>query len=269
MPFAPSGLITLMTDFGTADPFAGIVSGRILSRSPGARIIDLGHGMPMGRPDLAGFWLGRAWRDFPVGTLHLAVVDPGVGTARRVLLALAEDRLLLAPDNGLLAEALRDCRTARYFAMTANLPERLGLTEISQTFHGRDLFAPLAAALATGALAPEDFGPPTTPADPTPLPTPTRDAEGIGGEILLADHFGNLFTNIGAPLVAACRQPWAIVGKHSLAVRNTYADVPPGTPLALVNAFGVLELAINGASAATVLELAPGTRIRLVDGLAA
>lgn len=267
MPFAPSGLITLTTDFGAADPFAGIVSGRILSHFPGARIIDLGHGMPMGRADLAGFWLGHAWREFPVGTVHLAVVDPGVGTARQVLLALAEDRLLLAPDNGLLAEALRECRSVRYFAMAADLPERLGLDRISHTFHGRDLFAPLAARLAEGTLPPESFGPPTAPADPAPLPQPARQAGCIAGEVLLADHFGNLFTNIGAPLIATCRQPWAVFGTHTLPVVKTYADAAPGAPLALVNAFGVLELAVNGASAAAEFGLRPGAAVRIVDGL--
>lgn len=269
MPFAPSGLITLTTDFGAADPFAGIVSGRILSHFPAARIIDLGHGIPMGRADLAGFWLRHAWREFPVGTVHLAVVDPGVGTTRNLLLALADDRLLLAPDNGLLAEALRECRSARYFAMAADLPHKLGLERISATFHGRDLFAPLAAALAAGTLVPEHFGPPAAPADPAPLPRAARVASGIAGEVLLVDHFGNLFTNIDAPLVAACGQPWAVVGAHTVPVVKTYADATHGALLALINAFDVLELAVNGASAAAELGLGPGTPVRLVDGLEA
>lgn len=267
MSFAPGGLITLTTDFGTADPFAGIVSGRIVSNFPGARIIDLSHGMPRGRPDLAGFWLAHAWREFPPGTVHLAVVDPGVGTARRVLLALAAQRALLAPDNGLLPEALRGCSDVEWLGMDAGLPARLGLGPLSRTFHGRDLFAPLAAALASGRLAPGDFGAATEPCDPAPLPQPRHDADGVAGRIVLADRFGNLFTNIDAARVTACLQPTVEAAGRSWPLVSTYGDVPPGAPLALLNAFGLLELAIRGDSAAKLPGLAEGAFVRLRDGL--
>jgi len=269
MSFAPAGLITLTTDFGTEQPFAGIMSGRITRLFGDARIIDLSHGMPRGRPDLAGFWLGRAWREFPAGTVHLAVVDPGVGTERGVLLAIAEGHVLLAPDNGLLPEALRDCAHPRWLAMSPALPARLNLGPLSHTFHGRDLFAPLAAALASGALHPGEFGTPATPSDPIPLPGPLRDAEGVHGRVLLADRFGNLFTNIGAALVEGCRQPTVEAGGREWPLLTSYGAAPQGMPLALINAFGLLELAVNGGSATALPGLAEGAVVRLRDGLIA
>lgn len=269
MPFAPAGLITLTTDFGVADPFAGIVHGRILGRFPGARIVDLSHGIPAGRADLAGFWLARAWRDFPPGTVHLAVVDPGVGTTRGVLLALAADRLLLAPDNGLLPEALRDCPDTRWFGMDSQLPTRLGLAPLSRTFHGRDLFGPLAAALASGALAVEEFGPISTPADPDPLPTAAHDADGIAGCVVLADHFGNLITNIDADLFASYRQPVVEAAQRHWPLVSAYADAPRHARLALVNAFGLLELALSGGNATRSLGLGEGESVRVRDGITA
>lgn len=269
MSFAPAGLITLTTDFGAADPFAGIVRGRILTRFPGARIIDLSHGMPRGRADLAGFWLAQAWHEFPVGSVHLAVVDPGVGTARGVTLAVAAGHLLLGPDNGLLPEALRDRPETLWFAMAPDLPAKLALGALSRTFHGRDLFAPLAAAFASGMLAPEDFGPAAAPADPSPLPRPRPDATGVAGRVVLADHFGNVFTNIRAELVAAFRHPTIEAGGKLWPLAGTYGDAPAGAPLALVNAFGLIELAINGGAAAALPGLGEGAGVRLSDGVRA
>jgi S-adenosyl-L-methionine hydrolase (adenosine-forming) len=267
MRFAPTGLITLTTDFGAAEPFAGIVSGRVLQRFPGARIIDLTHGIPPGRTDLAGFWLARSWAEFPAGAVHLAVVDPGVGTDRRVLLAQAGEHLLLAPDNGLLPEALREADEVRWLAMDPGLPGRLGLEPLSRTFHGRDLFAPLAAMLASGALAPADFGAPAVPADPAPLPAPIPDAQGLLGRVLLADRFGNLFSNIPATRVRACRQPVVEAANRLWPVVRAYGNALPGAPLALINAFDLLELAIRGGNAAKTLGLDEGAPVRLRDGL--
>lgn len=267
MPFAPTGLITLTTDFGTLDPYAGIVRGRILGRFPGARVVDLGHGIPAGRPDLAGFWLARAWLDFPPGTVHLAVVDPGVGTARGVMLALTAERLLLAPDNGLLPETLRGWPNVHWFAMDPQLPARLGLGSLSRTFHGRDLFAPVAAAFASGELAPEEFGVPALPRDPAPLPSPGRDVDGVLGQVVLTDRFGNLITNIGEDLLVECRQPRVEAGQREWPLLPTYGSAEPGAPLALVNAFGLLELAIHGGNAAAASTLGEGSAVRIRDGI--
>lgn len=269
MPFAPAGLITLTTDFGVADPFAGIVHGRILGHFPAARIVDLSHGIPPGRADLGGFWLGLAWLDFPPGTVHLAVVDPGVGTSRGVVLAHAAGRLLLAPDNGLLPEALRGHEDVGWVTMLPDLPARLKLPPLSRTFHGRDLFAPLAAALASGALVPTDFGLAAEPCDPAPLPAPRRDQRGIAGRVILADRFGNLFTNVGAGLVGSLPYPVISAGGREWPLLSTYGDAPYGAPLALVNAFGVLELALNGASAAESLRLGEGAAVQIADGITA
>lgn len=269
MPFAPAGLITLTTDFGVTEPFAGIMHGRILARARQVQIVDLSHGIPPGRADLAGFWLGCAWLDFPPGTLHVAVVDPGVGTSRGVLLALAAGRLLLAPDNGLLPEALRGHSDVRWLGMDSELPARLDLGPLSRTFHGRDLFAPVAAALAAGRIGPEDFGTPVEPADPAPLPAPHHGPDGIMGRVLLADHFGNLITNVNAELLASCRQPVIEAGRHEWSLRPTYGDAPNGAALALINSFGLLELALCGGNAAAALGIGEGAPVRVQDGISA
>jgi S-adenosyl-L-methionine hydrolase (adenosine-forming) len=269
MRFAPAGLITLTTDFGATEPFAGIMHGRILTRLTTARIVDLSHGVPPGRADLAGFWLGRAWLDFPPGTVHVAVVDPGVGTPRGVLLGIAAGRLLLGPDNGLLPEALRRHPEVCWLGMDPRLPDRLELAPLSRTFHGRDLFAPVAAALAAGALRPEDFGTPVEPADPAPLPAPQRDADGVLGRVLVADHFGNLITNIDAQLLASCRQPVVEAGRREWPLLATYGSARDGVALALINAFGLVELALNNGNAAAVLGIGAGAPVRVREGITA
>lgn len=269
MPFAPNGVIALTTDFGGSEPYVGIVKARIFSRFSSARCIDLTHGVPAGRPDLAGFWLGRAWHEFPPGTVQLAVVDPGVGTARGVMLAQAGAQLLLAPDNGLLPEALRNCEDVSWRAMDPALPARLALGQMSRTFHGRDLFAPLAALFASGRLAPDAFGPLAAPADPCPLPRATRESASIVGRVLLADHFGNLCTNIDAALLEDFRQPVAEAAGIQLPLLATFGDAPTGSSLALVNAFGLVEIALNGASAADALGLEEGARVTVRDGMRA
>lgn len=267
--FKSAGLITLTTDFGLTDPYVGIVKGRILARLPAARIVDLSHGMQAGRPDLAGFWLAVAWRDFPPGTLHLAVVDPGVGTARGCVLAEAEGRLLLAPDNGLLAEALRGCPAVTWRQLDPELPMRLGLPPPCATFHGRDLFAPLAAELAAAALTAEQFGPLVTPADPAPIPRATRDRDGVRGRVVLADRFGNLITNIDAGSLEGFRQPMVEAAGRAMPLLPTYGAAEQGAPLALVNAFALLELAVRDGNATVTLGLSEGSPVRVRDGLPA
>lgn len=266
MSFAPAGLITLTTDFGVDDPFVGIVKARILSGLPEARLVDLTHGIAPGRADLAGFWLGLAWREFPAGTVHLAVVDPGVGTDRGVLLAEAGGHLLLGPDNGLLPEALRGCDGVLWRAMEPGLPDQLGLLPLSRTFHGRDLFAPLAALLAAGRLGPAEFGAETAPTDPRPLPRPQEGVNLVTGRVILADRFGNLITNIGDQSLGACRQPVLEIGDRRLPLVGTYGEAPHDALLALVNAFGLVEIARNGGSAASTLGCGEGSPVRLRDG---
>lgn len=261
MVFAPTGLVTLTTDFGLAEPFVGIMKGRILGRLPGARIVDLTHDLPAGRSDLAGFWLGQAWADFPAGTVHLAVVDPGVGTDRGVVLAQCRGQLLLAPDNGLLPEALRGATGVAWRSLDPGLPERLRLGRLSRTFHGRDLFAPLAALLAAGELEPADFGPAATPLDPRPLPRPHREDTTIHGEILVADRFGNLISNVDAGLLRGLERPEAVLGDLRVPLLPTYGAGEPGRPLAVVNAFGLVEIAVRDGSALEALAAGPGSTV--------
>ena len=269
MAFAPHGLITLVTDFGSVEPFVGIVKARILQRLPDARIVDLAHELPAGRADIAGFWLAHAWCEFPPGTVHLAVIDPGVGTARGVVLAEAAGQVLLAPDNGLLPEALRDVDGVRWRTMDPEVPARLRLGPLSRTFHGRDLFGPLAGMLAAADLPPEAIGAVSEPNDPRPLPRSVLEAGGVSGQVLVTDRFGNLISNIGEAALAGMRQPVVSVAGLQLELRGAYGEVPQGTPVAVVNAFGLLEIALNGGRAADALGLAEGAPLRVRDGFSA
>ncbi len=150
MTLKPSGLITLTTDFGHEGPFVGVMKGVIWGRFAEARLVDLTHEILAHWPAEAGFWLSRSHRYFPHGTVHVAVVDPGVGTSRSNLVVQADGHLFLAPDNGLLAPVVARAKEALIVRMSAASLGRLGIHRPSATFHGRDVFAPVAAELAAG-----------------------------------------------------------------------------------------------------------------------
>jgi S-adenosylmethionine hydrolase len=215
---APSGIITLTSDFGLRDPFVGVMKGRILLRHPSARIVDLTHEVMAHWPAEAGFWLARAYRWFPAGTVHVAVVDPGVGRA-------------------------------------------------SATFHGRDIFAPVAAELAAGRVKPVELGAPVTSLVPGWVEEPTLGDGRIAGRVITIDHFGNLLTDIDATLLEGFREPRVHAGGVVLPVRRTYGDCTPGSTLALVNSFGVLEIAVAEGRAADALGLSRGAPVVVTDGV--
>lgn len=267
--FTPSGVITLTTDFGLRDPFVGVMKGQVLRRLPQARLVDLTHEIEAHGPDGAGFWLGRCYPYFPAGTVHVAVVDPGVGSARAIVAVEGDGHLFLAPDNGLLAGVLarlRDAPVLRQLDLS-RLPVT-GLGEPSATFHGRDIFAPVAAELASGRLAPADLGPVVPQIRPGALPAPVRSGAGWLGRVVTVDHFGNLLTNLDAALVAGVPAPSIRAEGRELPLVRTYADLPPGGYGALVNSFAVLEVAGAGQSAARGLGLGRGAVVTIESKVA-
>jgi S-adenosylmethionine hydrolase len=268
--FNPSGVITLTTDFGLQDPFVGVMKGQVLRRLPSARLVDLTHEVRAHWPAEAGFWLGRSYRYFPTGTVHVAVVDPGVGTSRDIAIVEAEGHVFLAPDNGLLGGVVERLDASR---VLRRLDERvlpgLDIRRPSATFHGRDIFAPLAAELAAGRLAPSALGPVVAELVPGWLEEPSVAAGQVVGTVVTIDHFGNLLTNIDAPLIASLQHPVVRIGGHDIPIKRTYADVRPGEYLALVNSFGVLEIARAEQSAAEGLGLDRGAPLTVTGrGLA-
>lgn len=253
--------VSLTTDFGLDDPFAGIMKGAILRRDPSIRVIDLCHGVPPGAVGIGGLWLGLSCRWLPAGTVHAAVVDPGVGTDRGLLCLSGEDHIFLAPDNGLAAEICRHREIETiiqvdWHALIGDPPSR--------TFHGRDVFAPIAADLARGATRADELGPEIDACTvDSPLPSPRLSAGAVDGEILLADHFGNLMTNIPAGQIPPGRPIRVVAGQASFGMVGTYDEAPPGQPVGLVNSFGLLEIACPGSHAAQFLDLGPGAVVRI------
>jgi len=261
----PSGVITITTDFGHRGPFVGVMKGRILSRFPAARIVDLTHEILVHWPAEAGFWLARAFAYFPVGTVHVAVVDPGVGTSRDIVAVLAGSHFFLAPDNGLLAPVVSRNAGARIVRLTTSRLEQLGVHRPSATFHGRDIFAPVAAELAAGRCALESLGEAATGVVPSWVDEPTVETRSVSGVVISIDHFGNLITNIDASLIERFRLPLVHAGNHSFPLLRTYGDVRPGAYLALVNSFGVIEIARAEDSAAEGLGLSRGAPVVVRD----
>jgi S-adenosylmethionine hydrolase len=260
--FHASGVITLTTDFGHKDPFVGVMKGQVLRRHPAARLVDLTHEVLVHWPAEAGFWLGRSFRYFPAGTVHVAVVDPGVGSARDIAVVEAECQLFLAPDNGLLAGVIERLPSPPVLRrLDESILPALDIHRPSATFHGRDIFAPLAAELAAGRLEPSALGPIVAELVPGWIDEPTVAPGQVTGSVVTVDHFGNLLTNLDAALIA--RVPNAVVraGGHEIPVRRTYSDVRPGEYLALVNSFGVLEVARAEQSAAAGLGLDRGAPV--------
>jgi S-adenosyl-L-methionine hydrolase (adenosine-forming) len=264
--FAPSGVITLTTDFGLRDPFVGVMKGQVLRRFMDARLVDLTHDVLAHWPAEAGFWLGRSFKYFPAGTVHVAVVDPGVGSARDIAVIEAEGHLFLAPDNGLLAGVLERLEQRPILRrLDESILPGLGIHRPSATFHGRDIFAPVAAELAAGRLPPALLGPEVTELTPGWLDEAVVTPGQVSGFVVTIDHFGNLFTNIDASHLARLAHPVVRVAGREIPVRRTYADVRPGDYLALVNSFGVLEVARAEQSAAQGLGLDRGAPVTITE----
>lgn len=246
-----SGVITITTDFGHKGPFAAVMQGAIVKRFPAARIIDLAHDIPAHWPPEAGFWLNRSYAYFPDGTVHIAIVDPGVGTERDILVVLKNGHLFIAPDNGLLAP-LAD--GAEWVAkLNDDALTVAGLAVPSLTFHGRDIFAPLAADLASGKLNPRQLATETADWIPDWIDDPEIGRGKISGTVITVDAFGNLITNIDAALLRQVEAPQVAIAGHTIQFHPTYGRVKPGEYLALINSFGVLEIARSEENAAAGL----------------
>ncbi|MCA9714785.1 MAG: SAM-dependent chlorinase/fluorinase [Myxococcales bacterium] len=242
--FRPSGVITLTTDLGPRGPFVATMKGVILSRFASAKIIDLTHEIPVQWPAEAAFWLSHAYRYFPRGTVHVAVVDPGVGTSRDIIAGVRDGHAFIAPDNGQLGSILGELTgTPAVHRVDLSRLQHFRISRPSVTFHGRDIIAPLAADLASGALDLDDLGPPTPEIVPSWVEEPTVSRARVSGVVITVDSFGNLYTNIDAPHIRPLRNPVVNVAGHDIKVRRTYADVKPGEYVALINSFGVLEIA--------------------------
>lgn len=259
--FEPCGIVTLLTDFGSKDPFVGAMKGRILGACPAARVVDLTHEITPYRVAEAGFWLARLRRDFPDGTVHLSIVDPGVGTARRMLALCLDRQLFLGPDNGLLA-GLAALPGATTRAVSPSVLAGLDPSP-SATFHGRDLFAPLAGRLAAGSINFETVGIEIGDVVASPVEAPRREPGRILGQVLLADTFGNLFSNIETTSRVLLEASYVRFGEHELPRVRTYGDAAAGCCVALVNAFGVIEAACVEGDASRALGLAPGDPVEL------
>jgi len=263
--FRANGLVTLTTDFGSREPFVGIMKGVMLAHAAQLRFVDMAHEVRAFQAVEAGFWLAGAIRYFPSGTLHVAVVDPGVGTPRDLIVALSGDQALLAPDNGLLAPLAARGRLDRIIRIDNTCLVQFGVSDVSATFHGRDVFAPLAAAIAGGRCDPIDLGDEISSLSQEgwPVTTPRTDG-GIAGVIVAVDRFGNLISNIDAAAVVALTKPSIAVGDLLVPLRRTYGDAQAGEYLGLISSFEVLEVARARGNAAEGLNLAVGAPISAV-----
>jgi S-adenosylmethionine hydrolase len=246
-------LITLLTDFGTADGYVAEMKGVLLTALPDATLVDVAHDIAPHDTEGARLAVARYWRRYPAGTVHLIVIDPGVGTERAALVVESEGRFLVGPDTGVLSPALL-AAAARVVRLT--IPRTA-----SPTFHGRDVFAPAAAQLAARVPV-EALGAPFREPVVRRTPEPHRTAAGaIAGQVIHIDRFGNAVTNLLAPNGGEIE-----VGGHVLPLSRTYADVVPGGYVALTGSSGLVEIARRDGSAAEALGLVRGAPVMLRAG---
>jgi S-adenosylmethionine hydrolase len=251
----PTGLITLLTDFGARDPYVGIMKGVIKQQHARAEVVDLCHEVPAQAVAVGALFLGAAVGRFPPGTVHVAVVDPGVGTARRVIAVCSESCYWVGPDNGLLGAVLPDER--RPGEVRGVDLDALRLTPRSATFHGRDVFAPLGAMLAGRRYGYRALG--ARVDDAVRLATPP---------LVAVDHFGNLITDVTAAEVAARGAQGVAIAGRRVPLCRTYRDVEPGRALALINSYDLLEVAVCEGNAAAALAAGRGAAVELLEELA-
>jgi hypothetical protein len=243
-------IITLTTDFGTVDGYVGEMKGILLSSGADVSVVDITHDIPPQDVERGRLTLARLWRRYPAGTIHVVVVDPGVGSSRRGLAIESDERFLIGPDNGVLSPALV-VRGARVVELPVS-------PTASRTFHGRDVFAPAAVAIARGEPL-DQLG--RAVDDPIIHRTPeaTRRGDGaIEGQVIVTDRFGNAITNL-----IGMRGGVVEVDARLLAVRQTYAEVASGEPVAVVGSTGLIEIAVRDGSAAEALGLTRGAKVVL------
>jgi S-adenosylmethionine hydrolase len=256
MPF-----ISLLTDFGLQDPYVGIMKGVIHTLSPQAQLIDLSHGIPPQDVAAARFALMTAYPYLPPGTVHLAVVDPEVGSSRRAVAIQTETGFLVGPDNGLFSGVL--AQTPALAAVELNRPRYWRTPSPSRTFHGRDIFAPVAAHLANG-IPLAALGDPIHGAELVRLdwPQPEKRADGWRGVIQAIDHFGNGISTLPGQILEGHSWRVAIKGTR-IPAAPTFASSSVGELLALVGSSGWLEIAQNQGNASQTLGLNVGDEIRV------
>lgn len=270
MPMNP--LIALFTDFGTHDAYVAQMKGAIFTIHPDARLIDLNH--EAGRFDVRGaaYLLAASAAFFPARTIVVAVVDPGVGSARRpVMLQTDRGKWFIGPDNGLFTEVI--AREGLRSAAVLDRPAYYRSPEVSATFHGRDIFAPIAAHLAAG-VDPEQLGSATAEVQTLSRTPPHRVGDRLMGDILHIDHFGNVVTNLTRQWLNATPLPPQVFclhrGKaHPVQLVNTYAEGEPGRLLGLINSDQYFEFAIAQGSAEAFMGAAVGDGIELRPSLGA
>ena len=249
-------IITLTTDFGIRDGFPAAMLGVVLSINPEVRVVDLCHDIAPGDIAHGAYILATVPQYFPAGSVHVAVVDPGVGSARKILAVRAFERLYIAPDNGLLGYVLQRCSDAEVRFLDN---QELWLEHPSATFHGRDVMAPAAAYLSKG-IPFSDVGPVANSWEPAPYPPALNKGDVIEGHIIHVDRFGNLVTNISGEMRGT-----VIVGEHHLDTRvSTFAEGTSNIPVVLTGSSGWLEIAVNGGSAAEIIQKGVGAPVSLV-----
>ncbi|MGB4705021.1 MAG: SAM-dependent chlorinase/fluorinase [Candidatus Saccharicenans sp.] len=262
------GLISILTDFGLRDYFVASLKGVILSINPGCTIVDITHEVPDYNLLAAGFILWACYRFFPRGTIFLTVVDPGVGSERRILLAKGSKHYFIAPDNGVLSLIFRE-ENPEIYEVVGN---KYFLTEKRTSFEGRDRMAPAAAWLSLGVPLTE-IGRPTDHPVVLDVAEPVIEDREIRGHILYCDKFGNLITSISQPLIVeflkknSGASPVLLAGKRKITeMAASYSSASAGRPFFLINSLGLLEIAVFQRSAAEFLGLGPGDPVILKAG---
>jgi S-adenosyl-L-methionine hydrolase (adenosine-forming) len=253
-------LLTLLSDFGLNDVYVGVLKGVIAQVNPTLKVIDLTHQIAPQDVMAAQFNLINSYPFFPAGTVHVAVVDPGVGGKRRAIAIQLKDGFLVGPDNGIFTELLANRTIVQ--TVELNHSEYWRNASPSSTFHGRDIFAPCGAHLASGVPI-EKLGDAIDPATlvQRPFPVCTSTTTGCVGSVQYIDRFGNVITNIPGRLVEG--KTWSLtIGKQKIPGCRTYGDVQPGQPLALVGSHGWVEIAISNGDARYQLRLNWGNEVR-------
>ncbi len=265
----PSRVITLTTDFGTSDAYVGVMKGVILGINPNVQLVDITHAVPPQDIQEAAFLIHAAYRYFPKGTIHVIVVDPGVGSDRRAIVCRTDHAYFVCPDNGILSYLLQEIEDREeqpaYGVAIEN--RAYHLPEVSNTFHGRDIFAPVAAHLSLGVRL-DDIGPPVENLVRFPLPLLTISDDKLIGEIIKIDSFGNAITNISETTLVRMKNvsvgyEISVASTRIKRINRTYAESQIGEPLAIIGSSGLLEISVNGGSAERVLNIKQGDTVTI------